>query len=214
MSLLRWLGRPSRLDELSDEIESHIEEKTDELVAQGMSRTDAERAARRAFGDVTRVKETAGDVWRLESFFGNVVSDTRHALRGLIQKPGYSVAVVLTLALGIGANAVVFALVNAVVLRPLPYPDPDRIISASQHKEEERDRGVMQDFSYDEWTKSAKTLESHAAYDDARRSEHARGFVAHHRPAGNAQVLLHLRRQAAAGPHIRQAKRCPVRRKS
>src|SRR5262245_62465752 len=146
MKLPAWLRRSSRLEELSDEIRAHIEEKTDELFARGMSRSEAERAARRAFGDVTRVKEAAGDVWRFDSLLSNLATDVRHALRGLINKPGYAIAVILTLALGIGANAVVFALVNAVVLRPLPYPEPERIISASQLNEERRDPGVLPDF--------------------------------------------------------------------
>src|SRR5215510_13086759 len=125
-----WFRR-SRLDDISDEIRSHIEEKTDSLVAAGMSRADAERAARRAFGNVVKLQETARDVWRIASFVDNLIGDTRHALRGLVNRPGYSIAIILTLALGIGANAVVFALVNAVVLRPLPYPNADRLISLS-----------------------------------------------------------------------------------
>jgi hypothetical protein len=134
--------RRSRLADLADEIRSHIEEKTDELVASGLSRAEAERAARRAFGDVTRVKEASGDVWRFETFLGNLVTDIQHALRGLINKPGYTIAVILTLALGIGANAVVFALVNAIVLRPLPYPDSDRIVSISARGRDGRDTRI------------------------------------------------------------------------
>ena len=108
---MKWFGwlRRSRLDDLSAEIQSHIEEKTDALIATGLSGADAEREARRAFGNVTRMREVAGDVWRLESHIEGLGRDTRHALRGLVQKPGYTMAVVLTLALGIGANAVVFA---------------------------------------------------------------------------------------------------------
>src|SRR5262245_23556584 len=130
-----------------------------------MARGEAEREARRVFGDVTRVKEAAGDVWRLESWFANLATDVRHALRGLINKPGYSVAVILTLALGIGANAVVFALVNAVVLRPLPYPDPDRIISLSQVGEEGRDHGTLHDGVYADWMALTRSVVSSAAYE-------------------------------------------------
>ena len=152
-----------RHDDLEEEIRSHIEEKTDELVASGMSRAEAERAALRAFGDITRIKERSGDVWRFESFLGNLVTDIRHALRGLINKPGYTIAVILTLALGIGANAVVFALVNAVVLRPLPYPDPDRIVSISQAGQEGR-AGPLNELPYVEWSETTRTVESQAAY--------------------------------------------------
>ena len=163
MKLFAWFGRSGRAD-LSAEIQSHIDEKTDELVARGMSRGEAEREARRAFGDVTRVKEAAGDVWRFDSMFSNLATDARHALRGLIYKPGYSIAVILTLALGIGANAVVFALVNAVVLRPLPYPDSERIISLSQ-RGEERDHGTLHDVVYADWMALTKSVEASAAYE-------------------------------------------------
>src|SRR5262245_50748517 len=108
MNPLAWFRHDRRRDELSQEVQSHIEEKTDELVAQGLSPADAEREARRAFGNVTSIKEVAGDIWRFETHLEDVTSDVRHALRGLIQKPSFTIAVILTLALGIGANAVVF----------------------------------------------------------------------------------------------------------
>src|SRR5437867_9316743 len=115
MDLFAWFRR-GRLDDVSDEIQSHIDERTEVLLANGMSRADAELAARRAFGNVTTLQESARDVWRIDSFIDNLAGDVRLALRGLVHKPGYAIAVILTLALGIGANAVVFALVNAVVL--------------------------------------------------------------------------------------------------
>src|SRR5262247_4860650 len=157
-----WFRR-SRLDDISDEIRSHIEEKTDEFVASGMSRADAEAAARRAFGNVTSAQEAARDVWRFDSFIDNLAADVRLAFRGLMRKPGYAIAVVLTLALGIGANAVVFALVNAVVLRPLPYPNPDRIVSISGG--EGREGGALSNLAYADWSQMTRSVESHAAYE-------------------------------------------------
>src|SRR5262245_17692318 len=166
MNPFRWFRR-SRLDDVSDEIRSHIEEKTEEYVASGMSRGEAELAARRAFGNVVKLQETARDVWRVVALIDSLATDVRYMLRGLIQKPGFTIAVILTLALGIGANAVVFALVNAIVLRPLPYPDSDRIISVSQIMDG-RDRRVLHDFPYAEWVQSTRTVESHAAYEDTQ----------------------------------------------
>src|SRR5262245_19890154 len=163
---LTWFRR-SRLDDISDEIRSHIEEKTDEFVASGMSRADAEAAARRAFGNVTSTQEAARDVWRFESFMDNLAADVRLAFRGLMRKPGYAIAVVLTLALGIGANAVVFALVNAVVLRPLPYPNADRLIYIQQINGE-RGAEPLSDGMYADWTALTKSTDLAAAYDETR----------------------------------------------
>src|SRR5919109_999893 len=162
-----WLRR-SRLDDISDEIRSHIEERTDALVAAGMSRADADTAARRAFGNVTSTQEAARDVWRFESFMDNLAADVRLAFRGLTHKPGYAIAVVLTLALGIGANAMVFALVNAVVLRPLPYPNADRIISISQRDLEGRDPGVLNEVPYADWSRTTQSVVSQAAYGEGQ----------------------------------------------
>jgi putative ABC transport system permease protein len=167
MNPFTWFRR-SRLNDVSDEIRSHIEEKTDEFVASGMSRADAELAARRAFGNVVKLQETARDVWRLAALIDSLATDVRYALRGLAQKPGFAIAVILTLALGIGANAVVFALVNAVVLRPLPYPNSDRIISISQRGLEGRDPGVLNEVPYADWSRTTQSVVSQAAYGEGQ----------------------------------------------
>ena len=158
MNPFTWFRR-SRLNDVSDEIRSHLEEKTDEFVASGMSRADAELAARRAFGNVVKLQETARDVWRLAALIDSLATDVRFVLRGLVQKPGFTIAVILTLALGIGANAVVFALVNAVVLRPLPYPNSDRIISISQRGLEGRDPGVLNEVPYADWSRTTQSVD-------------------------------------------------------
>src|SRR5262245_16993675 len=163
MNPFRWFRR-SRLDDVSDEIRSHIEEKTEEYVASGMSRGEAELAARRAFGNVVKLQETARDVWRVVALIDSLATDVRYMLRGLVQKPGFTIAVILTLALGIGANAVVFALVNAVVLRPLPYPNSDRIISISERGLEGHDPGVLNEVPYADWSRMTQSVVSQAAY--------------------------------------------------
>src|SRR5215475_1347546 len=167
MNPFTWFRR-SRLNDVSDEIRSHIEEKTDEFVASGMSRADAELAARRAFGNVVKLQETARDVWRLATLIDSLATDVRYALRGLRQKPGFTIAVILTLALGIGANAVVFAMVNALVLRPLPYPESERLISISQRGGEGRDGRVLNDLPYADWSQATQSVESQAAYSEGQ----------------------------------------------
>jgi predicted permease len=116
--------------ELSEEIRAHIAERIDELVADGLTKEDAAPQARREFGNVTLTEERAREVWQwptLESLW----MDIRHAMRQLRRNPGFTLVVILTLALGIGINTAMFTVVNGVLLRPMPFPNPHRLLLVS-----------------------------------------------------------------------------------
>jgi predicted permease len=126
--LKQLLSRRRRYDDLSASIQEHLEEKIEELMEDGMPRAQAEQAARREFGNVTLVKERSREVWQwraLESTF----ADLKLTFRRLRKSPGFAVTVLLTLAIGIGANTAVFSVVNSVLLKPLPYPEPQDLVS-------------------------------------------------------------------------------------
>ncbi len=128
---MNWLkqmfSRRRFYGELSEEIQEHLDEKTEDLMAGGMSKEEATKAARREFGNVTLIEERSREVWQwpsIESFFNDVL----YGLRQLRRNPGFTLVVILTLALGIGVNAAVFSVVNAVLLKPLRFPGSDQIV--------------------------------------------------------------------------------------
>ncbi len=129
MNLLRRLWTRRRLEQdLAEEIRQHLDEKTRELMAAGMPREAARLAAQRAFGNVTLLEEQGRDVWRWR-VVEDVWADLRSALRQLRRSPSFAATAILTLALGVGANTAVFSAIRAVLLQPLPFADPDRLVS-------------------------------------------------------------------------------------
>lgn len=133
---LRALFHPVAADnELSDEIRFHIELETEKNLRLGMSSDDARRFAVAHFGGVQRVREEHRDVRRLQ-WIEDFAGDTRFALRTLGRTPALAGAAIITLALGIGANVSIFSAVNAVVLRPLPFPAQDRLMVITEENPE------------------------------------------------------------------------------
>jgi putative ABC transport system permease protein len=129
---MTWLGRifaRRRLErDLADEIRLHLEEREEEFVAGGLSPAEARDAARKAFGNATLVEEDGRAVWRWNGL-EDLWDDIRYAVRQLRSTPSFAAAAVVTLALGIGANAAVFSVVRGVLLRPLPFPAADRLVA-------------------------------------------------------------------------------------
>ena len=122
------LVRKRRLErDLDAEVLAHLEMAEIDAIAAGMSPEEARRAARRSFGGIEQMKEEHRDS-RSVRWIETLLRDLRYGLSSLAREPGFTIVAVGVLALGIGANTAMFSLVDAVLLKPLPFPEPDRIV--------------------------------------------------------------------------------------
>ncbi|HEV2297292.1 MAG TPA: ABC transporter permease [Candidatus Acidoferrales bacterium] len=155
-----------REEDLSEEIKSHLDMAARDRTDRGESAAQANAAAHREFGNAAVVREVTHDQWGW-AWFQNLLQDVRFGLRMLRKSPGFTAVATLTLALGIGANTVLFSVVNGVLLNPLPYPHPEQVVIAggwfpgfgSGHGE-----GPISYPDFLDWTRLNHTFSSLAAY--------------------------------------------------
>lgn len=115
-------------NEMDEELQFHLEMEIANNAAKGMSQREAERAARVAMGGLDQTKEASRDAWGLR-FIADMMRDLRLAARSLVKTPSFTIIALVTLALGIGLNTTMFSFVNSIILRPLPYPDSDQLVT-------------------------------------------------------------------------------------
>jgi putative ABC transport system permease protein len=170
-SLRSWLWRVPLDQEVDEELAFHVEMRTRELVARGVDPAVARDQARSRLGDAARLKRTCVDIgrkrereMRLTQWIDECRDDFRFAVRQLTKAPGFALVAGLTLALGIGATTSIFSIVHAVVLRPLPFPEPDRLMVVGEDFQ-----GQPSDVSignFVDWRTHAKSFSSLAAMQD------------------------------------------------
>ena len=163
---MRALIRSRQMDrEIDDEIASHLAEAAEEYVQQGLSPAEARRAAQRSFGGVPQTKE----VYRqLRSFMWleELPRDLRYALRTLRKSPAFTTTAAATLALAIGANTAMFSVLNAVLLRPLPYRSPDQLAMLwTEDPTQNLREGRSALFDVDQWRSQSQTFADLATFD-------------------------------------------------
>jgi predicted permease len=166
---MKWmrqlLTRRRRYDELSATIREHLQEKVADLMDQGMTTDEAERMARREFGNVTLIEEQSREVWQWPTL-ESILSDLKYAVRQMRKAPGFSAVVVIILALGIGANTTVFSIVDAVMIRPLPFAQPQKLVEVKASEEQHFESSDVSYPDFFDWRTQARSFEHLLSYHD------------------------------------------------
>jgi putative ABC transport system permease protein len=155
--------RPGRVErDIARELSFHVAEREDQLRTEGVPAEEASRRARMQLGHVLVQAERTRDA-DVAAWMDALVRHLRLAVRALIRTPGFSATVVLLLALGIGANSAVFSVIDAVLLRPLPFPDGDRLVEVSQRRKASSDTKIAP-VRLEEWNRLNTTFDGIAGY--------------------------------------------------
>ncbi|HET8925867.1 MAG TPA: ABC transporter permease [Candidatus Acidoferrum sp.] len=158
--MANWLRRKD--NELEEEVRSHLEMAARDRVERGEENKEAERAAHREFGNVELVKEMTREMWGMGTL-ERLMQDLRFGVRMLAKSPGFAAAAILTLALGIGANTALFSVVNGVLLNPLPYPQPEQLVTLHESKPN-FDAGSISFPNFRDWQKENRTFSMMAVF--------------------------------------------------
>jgi putative ABC transport system permease protein len=165
---MNWRRRNQREQDLERELRSHLESEAAERQDNGLSAEEAQYAAQRAFGSVSLTKEATREMWGFASC-DRLHHDVRYGLRMLRKSPGFTTAALLSLALSIGASTAIFSVVDAVLLRALPYPNPQKIVRVWEQTPAGH-RSQIADRNFDEFRSQNNTFAYLAEYGELLRS--------------------------------------------
>jgi putative ABC transport system permease protein len=164
MNLKRFFQRSATDADLAQELEAHIQHEVDDNLARGTKEEEAIRRARVKVGNLRRVREAVWERNSLESI-ETVLRDLRYSIRALSRTPGFTVTAILLMALGIGANVALFTVVRSVLLKPLPFAEPDRLIQLYEKSPDgRREYSYIAGGMYAAWKKAASSVEQMAIY--------------------------------------------------